>query len=281
MLTISPEGGMCNRLLALHSAIELARAWGRPLRVIWYQNNNFGAGLTDIFEMPSDVADYHAFDIRRRTLSQSLAELQLRYLRWPFIHPDFGCRDIEAIILADQPSALSRLDRIMASKKHVFIKSWSLFYGKDRRLQDFQPLPSIRQQVAEITSAFRNTIGVHLRRGDHKPATTYSTTDLFERRMRELLAADPSVDFFVASDSPTEINYLKTQFPGKIRSSSPSSFSRNERQGIEAAAVDLYSLAATRRILGSFSSTFSQVAGKLGEVEVEYILDDEDPVLNW
>lgn len=49
MLTIVPEGGLCNRMRTIASAYALAQNTNRRLRVIWVVNDQLGADYKDLF----------------------------------------------------------------------------------------------------------------------------------------------------------------------------------------------------------------------------------------
>ena len=270
MLTIFPKGGLCNRLLALHSAIALAADVEQPLRVVWTIGPDLGCPFERLFERPLEIAELITIRRLHETLGDRAREIVKRYLRWPPMHPTLFPSQVTA--KTEQGYDF----RELGLRRNSVIAAYNFFYPGTRGFYPFTPVEDVRRSVAEVTGRFGNTIGVHIRRGDHTTAIASSSTEAFERRMREIVRIDPDTSFFVASDDRREVENMKMAFPGKIIDSGAPSFARDEAEGIKAAVVDLYALAGTRRILGSVQSTFSQGAGLIGGIEVENIKSREN-----
>ena len=110
-------------------------------------------------------------------------------------------------------------------------------------------------------------VGVHIRRGDHNLAQERSPTAAFIERMA---AEDAAVRFFLATDSPAEEHALSIHFPNRIITASKA-FGRDSTAGMRGAVVDLYALARTSRLLGSYWSSFSETAAEIGGITLEVI----------
>ncbi|MDP1670130.1 hypothetical protein [Phaeovulum sp.] len=275
MLTIMPGGGLCNRLYALHSAIRLSADLGQPLRVFWRFGPEFGCRLEDVIEVPPEVAQIFSSDRLHRSTGKRLAENWMRLTQRPPILGALQPREVEAMIAAGFDF------RSLGRQKHIAIRSWSLFYPGEGNFYPFRPVPHLAARVAALTEGFSATVGVHIRRTDHKPSIAHSPTELFLARMRQLVEEDLDTTFFVATDAADEMARLEAAFPGRIRRAAPRSLARAAREGIEGAVVDLYALAATQRVLGSFASTFSHAAGKLGGIPVEVMVANPPEVIVW
>jgi hypothetical protein len=275
MFTIMPAGGLCNRLYALHSAIRLSADLGQRLRVFWRFGPEFACRLEEVIEVPPEVERVFSSDRLHRSKRKRLAETWMRATHWPPILGALQPSQIEAMIAEGFDF------RSLGRHRHVSIRCWSMFYPGDGAFYPFRPAPHLAERVAVLTDGFSNTVGVHIRRTDHKPSIAHSPTGLFLARMRQLVEEDPATSFFVATDAPDELARLEMAFPGRIRHAAPQSLARNAREGIEGAVVDLYALAATRLVLGSFASTFSQAAGKLGGIPVEVMLKTPPEVIVW
>jgi len=275
MLILTPRSGMCNRLLALHSAIRLSADIGQELQVVWRHETAFPVAFQDVFEAPPEVAGWHDFDRLATRWRGRLREYMLNLMLCPPPSPMLRAQEIEVLRAAGYDF------RLLGRCRHCLIRSWGYFYPGDSGFYPYRPLDHLRQAIAKVTGRFSNTIGVHIRRTDHAPSIRFSTTEVFIERMRAAVRAEPSVDFFVASDDAREIDRLREEFPGKIISSEPQSLSRLTLEGIEAAVIDLYALAATREVLGSYGSTFSLTAGLLGGIEIRYMSNVNEPAYQW
>ena len=62
----------------------------------------------------------------------------------------------------------------------------------------------------------------------------------------------------------------KNLFPGKILTYKKE-FSRTDVKGVQDAVIDLYSLAASCKIYGSYFSSFSDIAARIGDIPLKVI----------
>ncbi len=83
--------------------------------------------------------------------------------------------------------------------------------------------------------------------------------------MRLELMADPEINFYLATDDLKVETLLINKFPGKIITYKKD-YSRATVKGIQDAMVDLYSLANTCKIYGSYFSSFSDMASRIGNI---------------
>ena len=126
----------------------------------------------------------------------------------------------------------------------------------------------------------RRLIGIHIRRTDHVLCIKESKTVFFVEKMKELIADDPSVVFFLATDDKNEENDLKKIFGDRLFVNKDKVWGRGTSNGMEAAIVDILCLASCSCIYGSFSSVFSNFAAQYGNAEL-YVLrtgNDENGV---
>ena len=89
--------------------------------------------------------------------------------------------------------------------------------------------------------------------------------------MNALLEELPTVKFYISTDSQEVFDILKNIYGKKIFSGT-SQRTRNTTEGIIFALIDLYCLSQSKKILGSFYSSFSQMAAKMGNVPLEIIV---------
>lgn len=146
MLTISPVGGLCNRLYALHSAIHLADAAQQDLRLLWQRDEKFGAHFHDLFEPIPSVKAYVDKDrLRRGTIGTLIENIRLSTYR-----PKVLCD-----LRWDQVIALAKEDFDFASyaaSGDRCIQALSMFFAADATFYDFRPLPRFREAAREVLS---------------------------------------------------------------------------------------------------------------------------------
>ena len=125
----------------------------------------------------------------------------------------------------------------------------------------------LQQIIDKRSAAFgENTIGVHIRRSDHKKSIASSPDAAFEFFMDQEIAANPKTDFFLATDSPDTKHHFVKKYGSRITTFYETA-SRLRSQGVRNAVVDLYLLSRTRKVFGSHQSSFSQAAAIIGGIE--------------
>ena len=79
--------------------------------------------------------------------------------------------------------------------------------------------------------------------------------------------------FFLSTDSVHDKKRIIDRFGNKIITSEPI-LERTSPQGIVDAVIDLFCLSKTKGIIGSYKSTFSQVAAEIGRIENKEVFID-------
>nr|MDA3779978.1 alpha-1,2-fucosyltransferase [Bacteroidales bacterium] len=142
------------------------------------------------------------------------------------------------------------------------------------------PIESIQKEIDKFSKKHKlsNFIGIHVRRGDFKESIEVSTDEKFIKRMKEILKENNSQKFFLCTDSKdTEENFRKI-FPGKIISYKKVNFKRDNLKFVQEGLIDLYLLSKTKSILGSYLSSFTEVAWWLsdGKMKIEIMATNEE-----
>lgn len=81
---------------------------------------------------------------------------------------------------------------------------------------------------------------------------------------------DPSVYFYVASDSSKEKMILKERYGEKVLMLEEE-VQRSNTKGIENALIELYILSQTEKIYGSVYSSFSRLASELSGISLHLL----------
>ncbi len=88
--------------------------------------------------------------------------------------------------------------------------------------------------------------------------------------MQRELEATPDTWFFLCTDDPEVAELLQARFPGRVLVLEKE-LSRDTQAGMEAALIDMLLLARCRRVLGSYWSSFSQIASEIGGTDLEIV----------
>ena len=254
-ITIEPMGGLANRLRAIDSAIHLAEASSRKLIVKWNIIAECNIHFLELFHTvdnidtvkgsPSDIGTKVKWKISAITKSSSF----------------IGQQEIEQLGF-NQKSIISRIEK----QNHVHINTYSRFFDYSSPFQFFKPLPHLQNQIEKLINP--NMIAVHIRRTDNRISIENSSLDGFISLMQKELSIQPNTTFFLATDSPEDEHKIKSLFPDKIFSYKKRSLDRNNPLAIEDATIDLFTLATCTKIIGSYWSSFSELAGEINNIEL-------------
>lgn len=148
-------------------------------------------------------------------------------------------------------------------------KSYSVFYKNrnwETHLQNLKPSPLVKEFLQKRCSTvdWTNAIGIHIRRTDNKKSIEVSPLDSFLRRMRSL----PDSFFVVATDDIIVRHKIQEEFPGRCVFPAQV-LSRRTEEGMIQGVADLFALSKCSKIIGSYWSSFSEIAAKYGAIPLE------------
>lgn len=250
MIIVQPVGGLCNRMRAIASALELARKKQTKLLVMWQCNADLNAPFESLFKPIKDikVINYKkSKDIRRI-----------------FLRRTSRTRICDKDIIENRAGGELTESFYKTLKLPAYIKTYVQFYNVENSFEMFLPSDVIDSKIKGITSDFtKNMVGVHIRRTDQKKSIEYSKTENFIALMKKELSLNSNTCFYLATDDMKEEEILRKEFPGRILSNSNRVLERDSKDGMYDAVVDLYCLASCKKIIGSYWSSFSEIAAAL------------------
>lgn len=266
-----PQGGLCNRMRAVVSAVNLAVRLERNLKIVWTVSSECGAGFEDVFRrvlldglpagvqvqsvrLPSRIA------WRVRTAIRALS-VRVGW-RW---FSNFKRDDFDAL----NPEAL-RGEKIVVESGYSFCPAVGDAVLM-RRLFRFRE--EIEAKAAKLVDG--EAIGVHIRRTDNSVSIAASPLRLFEKAIRDRLRTAPDRRFYLATDSEDVAERLKSMFGEAIVMQEGRSLKRGDRDGIAAAAVDFLALSKCKEILGSYWSSFSDISAEYGGIPLTVLKDEK------
>lgn len=278
MITLVTDAGLANRIRAISSARCLADETGHDLTVIWENNAYIVGAFHELFEPSGKMRTVNTPPFARsRYWRLDLLRYRVRKNNPPVFRQIIGLaqrlqfdmilssREVKDIMIAGWD-----LNRVVNSRNMLMFSNSQFFRGPIHR-DMFVPVAELRDRIDELAGTFAAyTVGVHIRRTDFKMAIANSPDELFVLRMNGILDERPDTMFFLATDcADTEARMLRA-FPGRITTAAPER-TRAAITGIRDAIVDIFCLARTNYILGSFASSFGAMASALGEVDMEII----------
>lgn len=150
---------------------------------------------------------------------------------------------------------------IRAFKNIVYNEKLECNYSNVKFKQDYY------DRVDEILGDRKNLVGVQIRRTDHVGSIKHSLTAHFEKKIDGLIKANPQIKFFLATDDKNEERHFIKKYGDKILVQKDKIWDRSSKEGMQAAVIDFICLASCEYILGSYNSTFGEMAAKYGNIE--------------
>lgn len=241
--------GFANRLRATVSGITAARDMGCPIEIYWPYEPTFVGSFRDFFDVSeSDVYDLVTFA--------------------PPSKESFP-----------QRTCLSPDDWAIESKNrgHINIRSYGHFYQKNpsgwlQTLRSLKPLEVYRYTVDDVFDGYSKPVGVHIRRTDHVHSIRESPTKEFMKRMD---AYPSDTMFFLATDSPIERDYIVARYPGRVLWLAKT-LTRGTTAGCADGFLDFLGLSRCSEILGSYASSFSEMAAAYGGCPLTVVRSNPD-----
>lgn len=260
-LHVIPHGGLANRLRALASAMWVADALGMHLVLTWPKDH--------MTSLPVGVLLDDVFDLDGRRLAAL---------------PTTRFSDAMAIDVA--PAADGGEDTVTEVRSCVpfshspaapaFSRAfWTAIRPYLRRLT---PVEEVRRLVERRSSGFDGrTLGVHVRSGAgpaHFDLAGRITLELFFSEIDRLLEDAPDTRIFLCCDAAFVAERFAQRYGGIVATTHADApgvaiGTFATAAGVRLALADLLLLSRTARILGSFYSSFSELAGVIGATPVK------------
>ncbi|NOY66523.1 MAG: hypothetical protein GXP13_03825 [Gammaproteobacteria bacterium] len=263
MFLFIPQGGLCNRMRSIEAAIELSLQAGVSLTIQWHMDPGLNCEFEKLFEVPAVIDEINTINYTggtaqlRKTISKRLN--RIRYDKC------FYERDLAALTGGD-------MDLVSFVRSgSVCIASCMEFYPVRNYFSSFQPVSRLQDIITTSVENMGEYVGVHIRRADHGVAIERSPVELFIAAMDLEVARDPNIRFFLATDCKDTEDRLKLVFSKRIFTHKKSSLDRGDGLAIEDAVIDLYCLASASKIIGSYSSSFSETAAQIKNIKINII----------
>jgi hypothetical protein len=264
VLVLEPIYGLANRMGFVDSAIALSKKLELDLQILWFRDPTLNCRFDDLYVVPQSIS--RVVDIRLGIFSRLVRKIFRIYFSRAF---DFyaGPNQIKELLARQY-----NFEELQGCHR-IFLWGYSQFYPPALPYSDLVPTKALQSLIDSYDLGDR-AVGVHIRRADHKLSHYYSPTSWFIAAMKKEVQRDPNTVFFVASDSPDEEDRLRREFPDRILVHRKRSYNRDNPIAVQDALIDLYCLAKCRKLLGSYESSFSEMACQIRGIE-KYISSNE------
>jgi hypothetical protein len=289
-LIVRPKQGLANRLRVISSFQILARYSGRIFELCWAPSNGWSnEDLSELFEndfsrVPLDEFERHCrnglalHEARRIVGRDDRGKQTWEWREGSGMHQVFDLETFPIVTYSGQARSDTLVDRDSWARLLPHFES-----AYRASIKEWRPVPSIRAKVEKLAAAFGpHTVGVHIRRGDHlagsrRSGLRRSSDAAFFARMDAELAAEPSSNFFLATDCAATEERFREQYREAVIVNRDKRFVpsviRQSKDNQRDAVIDMFVLARTRKILGSNYSSFSSMAADIGGIEVQNVLE--------
>lgn len=255
MLHIVPYCGLGNRLNMITSAISLAKNTDHEVAVLWDRTPDCYAWFDELFLPIPGLRIERLSHFYQKAPGKS--QLWLPRLMRRFMYDRcLKARKLEGSSLAGILEELPKEAKIYIEGNRPFCsqEGWGLI----------KPAAAIAQRVEKFAAQYGPyTVGVHIRRTDHKEVMAHNPLERYLSLMDAELQQHPEVRFYIASDDPVVKALLHQRYPGRILMLEGLSLDRHALQGMHDSVLELFCLARTHHIIGSTGSTYSDLAQKL------------------
>ncbi len=253
VIYVEPRAGLCNRMRVIASAFKLAEKYGAQLVVMWRLTKGLNCSFSNLFCLDERIK-----------IIESRHKIDFRFM-WKAMKADIcllNCRYEEK----------DNIERAVEKGGYVYITSVHNFYNAED-FSLFRPVESIEKQVLQITERIdKNTIGIHIRRTDAVKSIQYSPTQLFFDYIGLCIEKDKKAKFYLATDSEDVEKELLASFPGGVFVVNElKRFGRDSQKGMEDAVIDLFCLSKCSYIVGSYWSSFSEIAAAIGNIKLNVL----------
>jgi hypothetical protein len=273
-LVLKPLAGLANRMRVLNSGLFLGELFDE-FEIVWETDDYLNAKFSDLFEPIKKVKIIETKSLRIRNIlsfnsyfkyyNSDYVSNEKNRIKQNIVHLLGREKMFDKIIYQSDFYDLSHAGFVfenLSKQKKVFLATCWGFIDTDNYLK-FKPIPLLELKIKNIVNQLGlDYLGVHIRRGDHKIATANSPIVFFKKEIKNFLQLYPNSKVFLATDSDSIKLQFQKSFPNKIHIRN-NILVRNEPEGIQEALIDLYVLSYSIKIIGSYDSSFSDVASKI------------------
>ncbi len=287
-----PTSGLANQLRGLTSAMLMAEDLGRELHLSWNEHQDMpDTSLSDLFSEPiltpttlsgSSFSRLEQWRFCHR--NREVLNLRDQLKRAVFPHHQFNSIGCDMVATGINPASR----RILISSYYSYslrrIPDPVFYRRRNRAYQSFVLVPELDQAIKKFeANAFGDhTLGIHLRTGvsirnakmgihagshfwpEGIPFQTFFTL------IDEEIDAHPGTKILLATDNLSVCDPLLSRYEDRIimypKPTDNGMIGRSSLADHKNALVDLFLLARTQKLIGTYNSTFSYEAAVIGDV---------------
>lgn len=264
MITFVPIGGLCNRMRAIASGVFISKRVGAEINIIWKKNKDCFAGFTDLFQ-PITIEGVNVRYYCKMDFFLALNRKKNFYLPG-FIRKFF----FDTRIIGIHECEDEEIFRKISGEKVFIASSYSL--TKHFSINElFIPVREVQIIIDGLKQDFNGyVVGIHIRRGDNTHSIEKNKIEDYFAAIDSEIKTNHEVKFYLATDSKEVRKEIIFRYGERILHNN-ALLERTSVQGMKDAVIDLWCLASTNKIIGSYYSSFSDIAAEMGGIELRII----------
>ncbi len=261
------HGGLSNRIKCLISSIDITRRTGRKILLYWAKNKDCNSTFSELFENKIP-------EIKKEELMKILKSQDVKIIS-----------EGENILSQDKKYIINELPIFFfvdKEKHHPFYKIPKKTRLKIiRYLKELEIKKSIREKVGIFykKKLEGRIVGVHIRKGDfvfiENGVGNVSSEEMFIKNIKEESLKNKGTNFFLATEDLRTEKTIREIFDNKIIVYPKETAAREEEGSVKEALIEMLLLSKTEKILGTFKSSFTEMAWFFGECKpkIDIIMD--------
>lgn len=272
MIISEPCAGLGNRFLGLASCYHWAKENNEELRVLWKTETAMGARNEVIFTLPEEIQVVHARDYGYKVYPFSQLRYNLMKKRLKASADFFA--DVGEVQDLYEAEGREGIAAVIKNNDTKYLRVFTEFYPLseiENPLGFIKPtdvvLKKVHDTIGDVDCS--DTIGIHIRRADNQVCINNSPLDLFINKMKEEVELNDKTKFYLASDDKPTLDELSRVFGDRIMIMKEKSFARDNTEGIIDAYAELLCLSHSKKIIGSFYSSYSKIAAMISGIPLE------------
>lgn len=274
MIIVEPCAGLGNRFLSLASAYHWAREVDEELVVLWKTESAMGAHNKEIFTIPSDIRIVNAKDYGYKV--HPFAQLRYENLKKKYKKEADFFIDVSELMDLFKQKGKEGVEQIIKDNKVKYLRAFYEFYPlekTDAPLGFIKPSEKVLKKMYDTIgdSDCSDTIGIHIRRADNQVCINNSPLELFIEKMKKEVEQNDKTKFYLASDDQQTLDELSRMFGKRIMIMKEKNFARDNAEGIIDAYAELMCLSHSKKIIGSFYSSYSKIAAMISQIPLEIL----------
>ena len=268
IIVAANPGGIANRIKCLVSMWRLSEEFNKKFYLYWIKNKTCGASFSDLFE--NDFSEISKEKLKEIPAEECFLSQTFRFITLTDEIPDKFAKVYPTTRGNNIDFEFERIPQKVRENLLLYLKL-------------LKPIKNIKYIVDHFAEKYdvENLVGVHVRRDDFlygkERLGDVSSNEKFFEKMKEILNNDPSTKFFVCTDSQeTEDEFIK-EFGDKIIVYPKKNRDRTTRIATQQGLIDLLLLSRTKHIVGTFRTTFTELAWWFGDckAKVDIIIDED------